>query len=112
MKIWLDDIREAPAGYDWCHSVNEAIKLIKDIEKFNDTMMDYFEDSIVGEWFIKIEVIDCDHDLGDYAKDGGDGIKLIDWLAEHNKFYNIKLHTMNPVGRQNMQREIDRYWPK
>ena len=58
-----------------------------------------------------IELIDCDHDLGDYAKDGGDGIRLIDWLAERGSFYRIELHTMNPVGRENMQREIDRYWP-
>ena len=59
----------------------------------------------------KIELIDCDHDLGDCAKDGGDGIRLIDWLAERGTFYRIELHTMNPVGRENMQREIERYWP-
>lgn len=29
MKIWLDDIRPAPNGYIHCHSVNEAIELIK-----------------------------------------------------------------------------------
>ena len=63
MKIWLDDLRPAPGGYVWCRSVNEAIRFIKSTE---------------GE----IELIDCDHDLGDYAKDGGDGIKLLDWLAE------------------------------
>ena len=28
MKIWLDDIREAPEGYILCHSVNEAKRLI------------------------------------------------------------------------------------
>ena len=59
-----------------------------------------------------IDVIDCDHDLGDYAPDGGDGIKLIDWLAERKTYYPIELHTMNPVGRENMQREVERYWNK
>ena len=54
--------------------------------------------------------IDCDHDLGEYARDGGDGIKLLDWLAEHGLFYKIYLHTMNPVGRENMERLIRRYW--
>ena len=29
-----------------------------------------------------IDEINCDHDLGDYASDGGDGIKLIDWLVK------------------------------
>lgn len=38
----------------------------------------------------------CDHDLGDYAKDGGNGIKLLDWLVEQGLYYKIHLHTMNP----------------
>ena len=94
IKIWLDDVREAPEGYCRCHSVNEAIKKIIECEK---------EYAVIDE-------INCDHDLGDYASDGGDGIKLIDWLAERETYYPVKLHTMNPVGRENMQREIDRYW--
>lgn len=91
MKIWLDDIRPPPKGYMWCKSVNQAIWLIQ------TTIED-------------IEVIDCDHDLGDYSSDGGDGIKLLDWLAENELYYPIKLHTMNPVGRANMERTILRYW--
>ncbi len=93
MKIWLDDVRVAPDGYIHCKSVNEAILTIEANEE-NEP----------------IELIDCDHDLGDYAIDGGDGIKLLDWLLERNTKYPIKLHTMNPVGRENMQRMIDRYW--
>ena len=96
IKLWLDDIREAPEGYCHCHSVNEAKKKIIECEKE----------------FIVIDEIDCDHDLGEYASDGGDGIKLIDWLAERKTYYPVRLHTMNPVGRENMQREIDRYWNK
>lgn len=94
VKIWLDDVRPAPTGYNWCKSVNETIKYIEDCEENGLT----------------IELLDLDHDLGEYAIDGGDGIKLVDWLAETNRFYKINLHTMNPVGRENMQREIDRYW--
>lgn len=96
VRIWLDDLRKAPPGYRWCKSVNAAIRCIKLCEKAG----------------CHIELIDCDHDLGDYAEDGGDGIKLIDWLTERESFYRVELHTMNPVGRENMQREIDRYWPK
>ena len=95
VRLWLDDLRKAPTGYKWCTSVNAAIRCIELCEKAG----------------CPIELIDCDHDLGDYAKDGGDGIRLIDWLAERGTFYRIELHTMNPVGRENMQREIDRYWP-
>lgn len=81
MKIWLDDMRPAPEGFVWCRSVNEAKRLIhRAIEP--------------------ITLVDCDHDLGDYACDGGDGIKLLDWLAETRQFLPVRIHTMNPVGRQ------------
>ncbi len=94
MKIWLDDIRQVPDGYEWARSVNEAISLVLKAEKKGT----------------EIELIDCDHDLGDYFPDGGDGIKLLDWLAERGTFYPIALHTANPVGRDNMLRLIRRHW--
>lgn len=61
---------------------------------------------------VAVEELNLDHDLGDYAADGGDAIKVLDFLAERETFYRIVIHTANPVGRQNMQRMIDRYWPK
>lgn len=94
IKIWLDDEREAPDGYIRTKSVNETIAMIKYHEDQNDN----------------IELLDLDHDLGVYASEGGDAIKLLDYLVENNKLYPIKLHTMNPVGRENMQRIINRYW--
>ncbi len=93
-KIWLDDMREAPEGYIHCHSVNEAKRKIAEREEKHDV----------------IDVIDCDHDLGDYAADGGAGIKPIDRPAERKTFYHVALHTVNPVGRENMRRTIERYW--
>ena len=95
MKIWFDDLRRAPEGFVWCRSVNEAKSVIEEAEKS-----------------ASVELIDCDHDLGDYAQDGGDGIKLLDWLAERGTFYPIALHTMNPVGRENMLRTINAYWSR
>ena len=95
MKIWLDDLRPMPADFNYhAHSVNEAISIIINCEKSNES----------------IQLIDCDHDLGDYAPHGGDGIKLLDWLLERGTLYPIKLHTQNPVGRTNMQRILNRYW--
>ena len=91
MKIWMDDLRPAPNGFIWCRSVNEAKQTIMTAEE-------------------PIELIDCDHDLGDYASDGGDGIKLLDWLAERETFYPVEIHTANPVGRANMERILARYW--
>ena len=89
MKIWLDDIREAPKGWCHCHSVNETIRIMQTEN---------------------IEELDLDHDLGDYACDGGDAIKLLDYCVENGIFPKVKIHTANPVGRQNMIRMIERYW--
>lgn len=94
IKIWVDDIRKVPEGYIGTKSVDETIELIEKIEKEG------------GE----IELLDLDHDLGDYAKFGGDAIKILDYLAEHEKFYPIVIHTANPVGRANMERVVKRYW--
>ena len=94
MKIWLDDIRPAPSGYESAKSVNEAISLIVEAE----------------ENLIEVEMLDLDHDLGDYYFDGGDAIKLLDWLADRETFYPVRIHTANPVGRANMERMIARYW--
>ncbi len=93
-KFWVDDLREVPEGYRGAKSVNEAIRLIEKAE-------------LEGE---SIEVLDLDHDLGDYAADGGDAIKLLDYLAERETFYPIEIHTANPVGRANMERMINRFW--
>ena len=56
----------------------------------------------------RIELIDVDHDLGDYAADGGDGVKLLDWLEETGRNYPIRIHSMNVVGVANMRRIIER----
>ncbi len=95
VKIWVDDLRPVPMGYEGTKSVNETIALIEKIEAGG------------GE----IEFLDLDHDLGDYAQYGGDAIKILDYLAEREKYYPIKIHTANPVGRANMERMIERYWP-
>ena len=57
---------------------------------------------------LSIDVIDLDHDAGDYAYDGGDYIKLLDWLEETERNYPIRIHSMNPVGVENMRRIIRR----
>lgn len=93
-RIWVDDIREVPQGYLWARSVDEAKAIIEKIEN--------------GDGLV--ELLDLDHDLGDFARFGGDAIKLLDYLCERETFYDIKIHTANPVGRANMERVIERYW--
>lgn len=102
MKLWIDDVRPAPEGYKWCHSVYRAMKEIAIAE---NGIEDAF--GIVQAPQI-IEVIDIDHDAGDYAQYGGDYIRLLDWLEETGRNYPIHIHSMNPVGVANMRRIIKR----
>lgn len=99
MKLWIDDVRPAPEGYYWCRSVNEAKRVIEIYGSWID-----FDNNIVD----CIELIDIDHDAGDFTVDGGDYIKLLDWLEETSRSYQIHIHSMNPVGVENMRRIIQR----
>lgn len=96
MKLWIDDVRPAPKGYNWARSVNDA--------KFQIEWSEFFKDyPNAGP-----QIIDIDHDAGDFAYDGGDYIQLLNWLEETGRNYPIRIHSMNPVGIQNMRRIIER----
>ena len=94
MKLWIDDVREAPKGYTWVKTVDEARELID-------------QELVLG--YLDIDLIDIDHDAGEYAEFGGDYIKLLDWMEEVGYKPNaIHVHTMNPVGVQNMRAIIQK----
>ena len=94
MRLWVDDVRPAPEGWTWAKSVQEALGIISRVR---------FE-------LIDIEVISLDHDAGDFVQYGGDYIRILDWLEYKGYNYPIHLHTMNPVGKENMERVIKRFW--
>ena len=92
IKIWIDDVRQPPNdSYVWIKSVNAAKR--------------FFCDPHITLRY-EIGVVDMDHDAGDYAAEGGDYIKLLDWFEETGRNYPIRIHSMNPVGRGNMRRII------
>lgn len=103
MRLWIDDVRPAPEGYVFCNSVNEAIETIELAESFC-----FYNPTTEEERRVIIELIDIDHDAGDYVSDGGDYIKLLDWLEETGRNYPIRIHSMNPVGVANMRAIIQR----
>lgn len=120
MKLWVDDVRQAPAGYFWVQSVNDAQNFIEKRENRIQSMMDsaatfreqgdYTSADNVDACIqkVRIELIDIDHDAGDFADQGGDYIKLLDWLEETGRNYPIRIHSMNPVGVQNMRAVIQK----
>lgn len=101
MKIWIDDVRPAPnMSYRHCITVNEAKRVIVYYELMYEVSG--------GKKFYQIEYIDIDHDAGIHASDGGDYIKLLDWLEETGRSYPIRIHSQNSVGVENMRRIIRR----
>lgn len=96
LKLWIDDVRPAPGDmfheWVWVKTVHMAKELIEVHEEDNR----------------RFELIDIDHDAGNFVKAGGDYIKLLDWLEETGRNYPIRIHSMNPVGRENMRAIIQR----
>lgn len=92
MKLWLDDIRPAPVGWVHVRSVNDARNLLE-----NNTVTE----------------ASLDHDLGDYAADGGDAWRLVDWMAEQNVWptESFTVHSANPIGSRRMLETAGRYGP-
>lgn len=93
MKIWIDDVRPAPTGFFLCESTDKAIVTIE----------------ILLERGKSIELIDIDHDAGSFAQYGGDYIEVLKWMEKEGiNNIPIRIHSMNPVGVQNMRAIIHR----
>lgn len=84
--LWIDDVRPAPKGWIHLKTVEAAIDFISNHDD--------------------IAVISLDHDAGDYGPP--DYIRILDWLEETGRNYPIRIHSMNPVGVENMRRIIQK----
>ena len=95
--LWIDDIRKPPNDiyWAWIKTTDEAIKLLKADLKSSIHIFD---------------IISFDHDAGDLVNQGGDYIKILDWIEKNYPFlecpYIFHIHSMNPVGKENMERII------
>lgn len=103
MKIFLDDIRPCPEGYN----------VARDPEIFKYLVINNFK---------SITEISMDHDLGHWDDTGKEvtGYDLLCWLEDLMYFailldakipFSIKVHSSNPVGRQRMEAVIKRICP-
>jgi hypothetical protein len=96
LKLWIDDVRKPPSNdWIWVQSVVQAIPTICMYER------NMHDDTIT---------IDLDHDAGDFVKYGGDYIEILNWLEREgivDTGYFFHIHSMNPVGVQNMKAIID-----
>lgn len=89
-KLWLDDERKMPEGYDhWVHTYEEAVDAIN--TQISPTLHSLF--------------ISFDHDLG-LGKTGHDFAK---WLLENGYIGQFAIHSMNPVGASNIRQLLTHY---
>ena len=89
MKIWLDDERPMPDGYDrHVRTAEEAISILKS--------------GIVT-------VISLDHDLGENAGTGYEVACFIEEGAFSGTLspMDVNIHSANPVGRNRMEQAIN-----
>ena len=99
VRIWIDDVRPKPADYDLAfHSVKKVFSYLASIKDGSASIL-----------------LDFDHDAGDCSCDGGDCIRIIDWIEDIGFAFDnpevrivFRIHSENPVGRANMQRIIQK----
>ena len=102
MKVWLDDLRPMPAGFDvHARTAGEAIALLQQ-----------------GG----VTLLSLDHDLG--GPENGTGYEVAKWIEEHAfrwsqdepgglPLLEWRIHSRNPVGLQNMVlalQNASRFW--
>jgi len=88
--LWLDDLRPAPEGWVWVKTAHEAIE------------------QLAREAF---DVVSLDHDLGD-DEGLGTGLDVLRWIEEQVFLHGyrapeLRVHSMNPVGREKMWAAIE-----
>jgi hypothetical protein len=87
MKIYLDDERKAPKGWELVKTVDSLIQYMSNAD---------------------ITHISLDHDLGG-CRTGYDFLRWLEievFSGRVNKIPEITLHTANPVGRERMQQVL------
>ena len=90
MKLYVDDVRDAPDGWVLCREAAEALEFLEDGDIAN---------------------LSLDHDLGEFSLFSG--YDIAKWIVEHDTWpHHIYCHSMNPVGRENILALLERYAPE
>jgi len=118
MKLWLDDIRPAPQGWEWVKNIKQAIEILQ-TDKVDEASLDHdlgacdacmklYEAMDADEWLIRSKGSSMPH-----CPHVGTGHQLVLWMHLHNVWPKMKpiVHSMNPAGHQRMVEDINRYFP-
>jgi len=91
-KLFLDDIRTTPKGWERVHTAQECVNEI------STQQYDY---------------VSLDHDLGENQPTGYDVLKWLEEVVHTHKEFKIPtifIHTDNPVGRERMVKALESIW--
>ena len=99
--LWVDDVRTPPNDFYYQEEL---------VHWFWVKRVSWAKSSIREHELVvyPYDLISLDHDAGEFVLDGGDYIRLLDWLEETGRNYPIRIHSQNPVGIENMRRIIQR----
>lgn len=96
MKLFLDDVRSAPDGWELCKTSSDVI-----------TRLDMSNNGIKGRE--EVTDVSLDHDLGPINEDGYDILIYIEEQVHTNpdfKLPKLYVHSSNPAAKERMQRAI------
>lgn len=112
MKLWIDDVRPAPEGWEWATNYADAIEAFE-ANQITDASFDHDLGFYHGG-----ETVTWDHTTwpfkgADYRHSDPTGYDLIRWVAECGRWptKSCAVHSMNPVGFANIAATIERYGP-
>lgn len=109
IKIWIDDERPMPEGYDF------------HFKSVWETLLDYGaavqHRRIFDEDYIQEVLLDIDHDSGEYCTEGGDYINILKALSDPKRLdetivmkgdtIKVHFHSANPIGVKNMRAIVE-----
>jgi hypothetical protein len=115
MKLWLDDMREAPPGWIWAKDVSGAkghLKsgLVEDFSTDHDLGAPPCNSGCWTDQGLTCVYPTCKCQCHSPYPDGSD---LIRWMVEHNiwPLKTLTVHSQNPLGRRYIFGQMVRHAP-
>lgn len=109
MKLWLDDSRKPPWGYDkWAKTAAEAIEILEGGE-VDHVSLDH--DLIEAHYAVAFASVQSDR--AGYSQADDTGFAVLRWMALTGKWVaSIAIHTANEAAGDAMELYIVRYAPE
>lgn len=116
MKLWLDDIRPAPAGWHHVKNIREAKDVLMtglvthaSLDHDLGACAECMGGKTVEEW-----MADHNNQAMPYCSHVGTGYDLVCWMEENNIWpsIGIVIHSKNPVGKARMAQVMMKCVPR